>query len=72
LDHDGLLPNYPVAITDAEVTAGKDPQLDEALSIVTDEINGTPLPPSADTSAAAAAAATAAANAAASSTASGQ
>jgi carboxyl-terminal processing protease len=72
LDHDGLLPNYPVAITDAQVTAGKDPQLDEALSIVTDEINGTPLPPSADTSAAAAAAATAAANAAASSTASGQ
>ena len=72
LDHDGLLPNYPVAITDAQVAAGKDPQLDEALSIVTDEINGTPLPPSADTSAAAAATATAAANAAASSTASGQ
>jgi carboxyl-terminal processing protease len=72
LDHDGLLPNYPVAITSAEVAAGKDPQLDEALKIVTDEINGTPLPPSADTSAAAAAAATAAANAAASSTANGQ
>ncbi len=31
LDHDGLLPNYPVAITDAQVAAGKDPQLDEAL-----------------------------------------
>jgi carboxyl-terminal processing protease len=60
LDHDGLLPNYPVAITDVDITAGKDPQLDEALKIVTDEINGTPLPPSADTSAAAAAAATAA------------
>jgi carboxyl-terminal processing protease len=72
LDHDGLLPNYPVAITGAQVTAGKDPQLDEALKIVADEINGTPLPPSADTSAAAAAAATAAANAAASSTANGQ
>jgi carboxyl-terminal processing protease len=72
LDHDGLLPNYPVIITDAQVAAGKDPQLDEALSIVTDEINGTPLPPSADTSAAAAAAATVAANAAASSTAGGQ
>jgi carboxyl-terminal processing protease len=56
LDHDGLMPNYPVAITDAQAAAGKDPQLDEALSIVTDEINGTPLPPSADTSAAAAAA----------------
>jgi carboxyl-terminal processing protease len=72
LDHDGLLPNYPVAITDAQVAAGKDPQLDEALSIVTDEINGTPLPPSADTSAAAAAAATAATKAEASSTANGQ
>lgn len=72
LDHDGLLPNYPVAITDAQIAAGKDPQLDEALSIVTDEINGAPLPPSADTSAAAAAAATAAAKAQASSTASGQ
>jgi len=72
LDHDGLLPNYPVAITSAEVAAGQDPQLDEALKIVADEINGTPLPPSADTSAAAAAAATAAAKAAASSTANGQ
>jgi carboxyl-terminal processing protease len=61
LDHDGLLPNYPVAITDAQIAAGQDPQLTEALKIVTDEINGTPLPPSADTSAAAAAAATAAA-----------
>ncbi|HUC31082.1 MAG TPA: S41 family peptidase [Candidatus Paceibacterota bacterium] len=49
LDYDGLLPNYPVAITDAEVAAGQDPQLAEALQIVTDEINGTPLPPSADT-----------------------
>jgi carboxyl-terminal processing protease len=66
LDHDGLLPNYPVALTGAEAAAGQDPQLDEALKIVTDEINGTPLPPSADTSAAAAAAAKA------SSTASGQ
>ena len=72
LDHDGLLPNYPVAITDAQIAEGKDPQLDEALKIVTDEINGTPLPPSADTSAAAAAAATAAAKAEASSTASEQ
>jgi carboxyl-terminal processing protease len=73
LDHDGLLPNYPVAITDAQIAAGKDPQLDEALKIVTDEIDGTPLPPSADTSAAAAAAAAkAAADAAASSTTSGQ
>jgi carboxyl-terminal processing protease len=49
LDYDGLLPNYPVAITDAEVAAGQDPQLTKALQIVTDEINGTPLPPSADT-----------------------
>jgi carboxyl-terminal processing protease len=56
LDHDGLLPNYPVPITDAQVAAGQDSQLTKALQIVTDEINGTPLPPSADTSAAAAAA----------------
>jgi carboxyl-terminal processing protease len=60
LDHDGLLPNYPVALTDADIASGNDPQLTEALKIVTDEINGTPLPPSADTSAAAAAAQTAA------------
>jgi carboxyl-terminal processing protease len=45
LDHDGLQPNYPVTITDAQVAAGKDPQLAKALEIVTDEINGTPLPP---------------------------
>jgi carboxyl-terminal processing protease len=56
LDHDGLLPNYPVPITDAQIAAGQDPQLTKALQIVTDEINGTPLPASADTSAAAAAA----------------
>ena len=65
LDHDGLLPNYPVAITDAQIMAGQDPQLAKALEIVKVEINGTPLPPSADTSAAAAAAATAAAKVAA-------
>jgi carboxyl-terminal processing protease len=45
LDYDGIQPNYPVAITDTEVAAGQDPQLAEALKIVTDEINGTPLPP---------------------------
>lgn len=50
LDYDGLLPNYPVAITQAEIAAGQDPQLAKALQIVTDEIDGTPLPPSADTS----------------------
>lgn len=50
LDYDGLLPNYPVPITPTEIAAGQDPQLTEALKLVTDEINGTPLPPSADTS----------------------
>ena len=48
LDYDGLLPNYPVAITDAQVAAGQDPQLAKALEIVADEINGTPLPPQAN------------------------
>lgn len=49
LDYDGLQPNYPVPITDAEVAAGQDPQLVKALQIVTDEINGTPLPPASST-----------------------
>jgi carboxyl-terminal processing protease len=50
LDHDGLVPNYPVALTDAQTVAGQDPQLDKALQVVTAEINGTPLPPAASTS----------------------
>lgn len=58
LDHDGLLPNYPVTITTADAAAGKDPQLTEALQIVQDEISGTPLPPSASTSTAAVATST--------------
>lgn len=45
LDYDGIQPNYPMAITDAQVAAGQDPQLTKALQVVTDEINGTPLPP---------------------------
>lgn len=44
LDHDGLVPDYAVPITDAEVAAGQDPQMDKALEIVKDEIAGTPLP----------------------------
>lgn len=47
LDHDGLQPDYPVALTDADVQSGNDPQLAKALEIVQDEINGTPLPPAA-------------------------
>ncbi len=46
LDHDGIVPNYPVAITDAEIAAGQDPQLAKALQIVTAEIDGTPVPSS--------------------------
>lgn len=45
LDHDGLQPTYAVPLTDAEVAAGQDPELTKALQIVTDQINGTPLPP---------------------------
>jgi len=46
LDHDGLVPNYPVAITDAQIAAGQDPQMAKALQVVTAEINGTPVPSS--------------------------
>lgn len=45
LDHDGLQPTYAVPLTDAQIAAGQDPQLAKALQIVTDEINGTALPP---------------------------
>ncbi|HEX4104284.1 MAG TPA: S41 family peptidase [Candidatus Paceibacterota bacterium] len=45
LNHDGLQPTYVVPITDAEVAAGQDPQLTQALQVVGDEIAGTPLPP---------------------------
>jgi carboxyl-terminal processing protease len=44
LNHDGLQPTYTVAITDAQIASGQDPQLDEALKIVGDEISGTQLP----------------------------
>lgn len=46
LDHDGLVPTYPVAITDAQIAAGQDPQLAKALQVVTAEINGVPVPSS--------------------------
>jgi carboxyl-terminal processing protease len=45
LDHDGLVPTYALPITDDQIAVGQDPQLDMALKIVTDQINGTPLPP---------------------------
>ncbi len=45
LDHDGLVPTYAVPLTDAQIAAGQDPQLDKALEIVKDQINGIPLPP---------------------------
>jgi carboxyl-terminal processing protease len=45
LDYDGLQPQYPVTLTDADIKSGNDVQLTKALSIVQDEINGTPLPP---------------------------
>ena len=34
LDHDGLVPNYPVPLTDAEIAAGQDPQMAKALQVV--------------------------------------
>ena len=48
LDYDGLLPNYPVALTDAQMAAGQDPQLNQALQVVQAEVAGTPLPPQAN------------------------
>lgn len=41
LDHDGLVPDYPVTLTDADIAAGKDPQFDKAMQVVQAEINGT-------------------------------
>ncbi len=52
LDHDGLVPDYPVALTDQDIKNGNDTQLAKALEIVQDEIDGTPLPPAATSTAA--------------------
>jgi len=49
LDYDGLQPNYPVTMTDADIKSGNDVQLTKALQ---DEIDGTPLPPEATSTAA--------------------
>jgi carboxyl-terminal processing protease len=38
LDHDGLVPDYPVKITDADASAKKDPQLDKAAEVLKGEI----------------------------------
>ena len=38
LDHDGLMPDYPVTLSDADIKAQKDPQLDKALQVVQSEI----------------------------------
>lgn len=51
LDHDGLVPDYPVAISDADLKSGNDPQLTKALQVVQAEIDGTPLPPAATSTA---------------------
>jgi carboxyl-terminal processing protease len=44
LDHDGLVPDYPVILSDADIKSGNDAQLTKALAVVQAEINGTPLP----------------------------
>jgi hypothetical protein len=41
LDHDGIIPNYIVPITDAQIAAGQDPQMAKAVQVVQAEINGT-------------------------------
>ena len=38
LDHDGLVPDYPVTISDADLKSGNDPQLAKALVVVQAEI----------------------------------
>ncbi len=38
LDHDGLVPEYVVPMTDADIASGNDPQLAKALSVVQAEI----------------------------------
>ena len=38
LDHDGLVPDYGVPISDADIKAGNDPQLAKALAVVQAEI----------------------------------
>lgn len=38
LDHDGLVPDYPVARTDDDIANNRDPQLDEAISVLQAEI----------------------------------
>jgi carboxyl-terminal processing protease len=45
LDYDGIVPDYVVPISDADIKNGNDPQLAKALTVVQDEINGTALPP---------------------------
>lgn len=38
LDHDGLAPDYDVKLTDADIAAKRDPQLDKALGVLRAEI----------------------------------
>jgi carboxyl-terminal processing protease len=40
IDHKGLTPDYAVSSTQADVLAGKDPQMDKALQVLQAEING--------------------------------
>jgi len=45
LDHDGLVPDYAVPVSDADIKSGNDTQLAKALAVVRAEIDGTALPP---------------------------
>ncbi len=44
LDHDGLVPDYEVPLTDADRAAHKDPQLDRAIQVVSSAIDRQPVP----------------------------
>jgi carboxyl-terminal processing protease len=38
LDHDGLTPDYEVKISDSDIAAGRDPQLDKAIAVLQAQI----------------------------------
>ena len=38
LDHDGIVPDYPVTISDSDLTQGRDPQLDKAIEVLNAEL----------------------------------
>jgi carboxyl-terminal processing protease len=50
IDHVGLTPDVIVEMTDADIQAGRDPQLDAAMETMLATLNGNPIPTSQPTS----------------------